>query len=180
VLRLRLPEERSATPDLVKPLVDGVTAAFQAHADSASRDAVAPILAGLLGVTGEEVARLLVADERAVLGSVARLVYPYRGGVKWNPGDHRCVAASITVEHGPGPPTLSGVLVPAERPERGDLSDYVVANPLRLVRAPIAWESYQAIDDPPAIRVYYVQAGEGGAPGRRDRRGQRARQRQPR
>jgi hypothetical protein len=57
------------------------------------------------------------------------------------------------------------VLVPAERPERGDLSDYIVAHPLRLARAPIAWESYQAIDDPPAIRVYYVQAGAGGAPG---------------
>jgi hypothetical protein len=165
VLQLSLPVERPATPDLVKPLLDGVTAAFQTHADGGSREEAAAILAGPLGATPDELVLLLASDEHAALGSVDRLVSPYRGGVKWNPGDDRCVAASVAIDHAPGPAMLSGVLVPAERPDIGDPHERIAADPLRLVRAPISWERYEAIDDPPAIRVYYVQAGTGWGPG---------------
>jgi hypothetical protein len=161
-LVLKVPGERPLTPDLLKALVDGVTGAFQAHGDPDSVAAVAGVLAERVGADAGEVAGLLLSKQRAVLGVVPRLVYAYRGGVKWNPSDDRCVAADITLDHGAGGYALSGWVSPAEpRKARGSPS----GNALSWRRSPIAWERYQEVTDRPALRIIYFQAGGLGRPG---------------
>jgi hypothetical protein len=161
-LVLKVPGERTLTPDLLKPLLDGVTAAFQAHGDPASAAAIAGVLAGRVDADAGELAELLLSRKRAVLGVVPNLVYAYRGGVKWNPSDDRCVAADITLDHGASRYALSGWVSPAE-PRRAGRSPS--GNMLSWRRSPIAWERYEDVTDRPAGRIIYVQAGGLGRPG---------------
>lgn len=80
---------------LVKGIFDGVICAFQVHTDAPVAPAAVVRLAKNLRVEPDEIERLLLNPRRAVLGSVRRLVSPYRGGVKWNPSDHLCVAGEL-------------------------------------------------------------------------------------
>jgi hypothetical protein len=164
-LRLRVPGDRALTPDLLKPLLDGVTAAFQSHGDRVTAPAIADVLAARLGVEPADLVEMLLSDERAVLGRVERLVYAYRGGIKWNPSDHRCVAATIELEQGAGGYVLSGMISPAEVPEGLDADEDIAANPLRWQRTPIPWERYRALSNPPVLQILYTQLGGGGQPG---------------
>ncbi len=92
----------AARPDLVKPLLDGAIAAFQAHEDDASLAEVSTRLAATLGDTPSEVARMLQNGDRAVLGSPGWLVYLFGNGVKWNPDDHNCTLGELTISEPAG------------------------------------------------------------------------------
>jgi hypothetical protein len=94
-LQLQGPGRVVASAELVKSVIDGVVCAFQCHQDQASLSAVAEMLARALSASAQEIAAALSNDRRAVLGNVDRLVYPYRGDVKWDPSDHRCVAGEV-------------------------------------------------------------------------------------
>jgi hypothetical protein len=80
---------------LVKGIFDGVISAFQAHTDPTVLPDVAERLAKYLPAGPAEIAEVLLDQSRALLGVVPRLVYPYRGGVKWDPVDHLCVAGEL-------------------------------------------------------------------------------------
>jgi hypothetical protein len=163
-LVLKVPGELPLTPDLLKPLLDGVTAAFQAHGDAASATAMADILSGRVDADADDLAGLLVGKQRAILGVVPSLVYAYRGGVKWNPSDDRCVAAEIILDHGAGGYVLSGSVSPAE-PNSTLVSGGPRSMNLIWMRSPIPWERYQDVPDRRALRIIYVQAGGLGRPG---------------
>jgi hypothetical protein len=80
---------------LLKGVFDGVICAFQAHIDTMVLPEVAARLATGLPADVTEIEGHLLDQRRAVLGSVHRLVYPYRNGVKWDPTDHLCVAGEL-------------------------------------------------------------------------------------
>jgi hypothetical protein len=91
-LRLRVPGDRAVTPDLVKPLLDGVTAAFQSHGDRATTPAMADALAARLGADPAELAELLLSDTDP-LGPLPRRERPARAADRLHAGrrrrDHR-------------------------------------------------------------------------------------------
>jgi len=160
-----VPGEPPITPDLLKPLLDGVTAAFQAHGDAASAAAIGDVLSGRLDADADELAELLVSRKRAVRGVVPNLVYAYRGGVKWNPSDDRCVAAEIILDHGASGHVLSGSISPAVPNSTLKSGGSRSTNSLSWMRSPIPWERYQDVPDRQALRIIYVQAGGLGQPG---------------
>lgn len=88
-LRLRVPKNFNVSGQL-KPLLDGVIAAFQQHRGRA----VEAILAGRLGVQPDRVAAFLAEQRTAVLGQ-ADLVWPWGDGLQWNPCDHLCEAVDL-------------------------------------------------------------------------------------
>jgi hypothetical protein len=94
-LRVASPSGSVAWPTIVKKLLDGVIAAFQAHGDRASLDVPASRVAKSLGVPDDEVSRWLSSRERAVLGVAQKLLWPWRNGVQWNPADHLCLAGEV-------------------------------------------------------------------------------------
>lgn len=98
VLELKFPRARPVTahPELVKAVMDGTVAAFQAHGDRATLAEIARRLATDTGGTPDEVAQMLADDRRAVLGVPYQLVFLRGGGVQWNPGDHMCMAGQLT------------------------------------------------------------------------------------
>jgi hypothetical protein len=80
---------------LVKGIFDGVVCAFQAHTDTTVLPEVLTRLAKDIPMRPEHIERSLLDKRQAVLGTVPRLVYPYRNGVKWDPADHLCVAGEL-------------------------------------------------------------------------------------
>lgn len=85
-------------PELVKSLVDGTVAAFQAQVDGAAAEIPACRVAAQLGEAPDHVREFLLDNQRAVLGPRARLVHPWRDGVQWSPGDHLCVVGQVQRE----------------------------------------------------------------------------------
>lgn len=85
------------TASLVKPLMDGVVCAFQAHRDRSTVDEVAERLAETLDAPAAEIAARLTSERRAVLGAVPRLLHPRGNGVQWAPADHLLVAGSLLI-----------------------------------------------------------------------------------
>ena len=83
---------------LIKPLFDGIIAAFHSH-DGSMLEQVSDRLARKLDVDASEVAGHLLSDSVAVLGS-RRLVWPWGKSVQWNPADDRCVAAELLLYTG--------------------------------------------------------------------------------
>lgn len=90
-----------ANPLLVKAVVDGTVAAFQAHNDRASADEIAARLAVTTGQPASMVKQALLGDGRAVLGTDS-LVHLRGKGVQWTPADHLCVAGQIVGRQAPG------------------------------------------------------------------------------
>ena len=80
---------------LIKPIFDGVMAAFHRH-DGSSMDLVTKRLAGDLRIEPEKVAALLGGKEMAVLGT-RKLIWPWRNGVQWNLSDDLLVAGELLV-----------------------------------------------------------------------------------
>lgn len=80
---------------LIKPLFDGIIAAFHSH-DGSMLEQVSDRLARKLDVDARKVAGHLLSDSVAVLGR-RRLVWPWGKSVQWNPADDRCVAAELVV-----------------------------------------------------------------------------------
>ena len=119
----RLPHPRlsarktvGADPELVKALIDGTVAAFQAHGDQASAAEIAARLAIATGQPAGLIAQTLLDDERAVLGVADRLVHPRGTGVQWNPADHLCMAGQVLCREAPGDTwTLSGEIHAVEQ-----------------------------------------------------------------
>jgi hypothetical protein len=91
-----------AGPELVKALIDGTVAAFQAHGNRTSAAEIAARLAAATGSPPSLIARTLLDDSRAVLGATDRLVHLRGTGVQWNPADHLCVAAQVVCRPAPG------------------------------------------------------------------------------
>lgn len=86
---------RRVLGNLVKGVVDGVVAAFQAHTDTTILDEVASRLAVSLAADPADMERHLLDQRRAVLGSVPRLVRLSNDGVVWAPADEFCVAGEL-------------------------------------------------------------------------------------
>jgi hypothetical protein len=95
-VELRPPHGRKPVwGNLVKEIFDGVICAFQAHIDTGGLDGVVERLGNYLPADPQEIRRLLLDQNWAVLGAVLRLVYPFGSGVKWDPADHWCVAGEL-------------------------------------------------------------------------------------
>lgn len=78
---------------VMKPLIDGVVAAFHAH-DGSDGAELAKRVADPLFLDQHEVRTLLDGSERAVLGR-RRLLWRRGAGVQWNPGDDLLQAALL-------------------------------------------------------------------------------------
>lgn len=114
-LRLYLPASSGSPVSLLKPLLDGVTAAFGAY-EGPQLSAVSERLGAQLGLDAATVSDLLTQQEQAVLGS-CQLLVSRAAGVQWQPPDDRCVACELRVERSETrPPSLEGeLLAVAER-----------------------------------------------------------------
>lgn len=89
--------------NLVKGVFDGVISAFQAHTDTTVLPDATARIATVIPAEPAEIENHLLDQRRAVLGVSPRLVSPYRGGVKWDPADHRCVAGELLAADPVGP-----------------------------------------------------------------------------
>jgi len=96
-LTLGYPRGRTATasPELVKALIDGTVAAFQAHGDRAGAGEIATRVAVGTGWPPGMITQMLTDDRRAVLGITGKLVHLRGAGVQWNPADHLCMAGQV-------------------------------------------------------------------------------------
>ena len=90
-------------PELVKSMVDGTIAAFQAHSDRSTVVEISTRLARTTGAEADRFAELLLDQRRAVLGVVNRLVHVRGSGVQWAPSDHMCVVGEVLREDSTGP-----------------------------------------------------------------------------
>jgi hypothetical protein len=106
VLRLRVtrpptwPGLNRSAADLIKPLLDGIIAAYHSHAELAIPSRAQAESAGLGSLV--DLPRHLRDDRWAALGS-RRLWWPNGGTrIQWNPADDYCVAAEILLD-----PTLT-------------------------------------------------------------------------
>jgi len=86
---------------VLKPLIDGVVAAFHRH-DGSDLPELARRVGTPLGVDPVLAGQLLTGDDRSVLGQ-RRLVWRRAASVQWNPGDDHLLAARITAAAGSGP-----------------------------------------------------------------------------
>ncbi|BBZ13592.1 hypothetical protein [Mycobacterium branderi] len=103
-VQIRPPDRRQPVwGGLVKGIFDGVISAFQSHTDTAALPEVISRLATMLRIDPAEIEKHLLEQRWAVLGAVPRLVSPYRGGVKWDPADHWCVAGELLPADPGGP-----------------------------------------------------------------------------
>ena len=91
-----------ADPELVKALVDGTVAAFQAHGNQRTVTEIATRLAAATGRPAGMIAQTLLNDGRAVLGVTDTLVHLRGTGVQWNPADHLCMAGQVLCRQVPG------------------------------------------------------------------------------
>lgn len=81
---------------VIKPVFDGVVAAFHRH-DGTMEAEVSRRLARVLNVDKREVDDLLRNGSVAVLGT-RRLLWPWSAAVQWNPADNRCVAGELLLQ----------------------------------------------------------------------------------
>ena len=80
----------------IKPIFDGIIAAFHKH-DGSDEDIIVGRLAGQLSVKEGEVISLLRNGLEPLLGT-RRLVWPWGKSVQWNPADDLLVAAQVLLE----------------------------------------------------------------------------------
>jgi hypothetical protein len=98
-----------ANPELVKALIDGAVAAFQAPGDPAGLGEIAVRIAAATGEPPSVITRILADNSRAALGAAGSLVHLRAAGVQWNPADHLCVAGQVQIAGAAGDTwTLSG------------------------------------------------------------------------
>jgi len=89
------PGQVASPAALVKGVLDGIVCAFQAHADLTTLTDVSARIARTLSIDRAEVRALLTTEERAVLGTVSRLVHVRSDGVQWKPSDNELVVADV-------------------------------------------------------------------------------------
>ncbi len=112
-LRVRIRPPRGKAPALaalLKGVFDGVICSLQSHGDPASAGDLAERVAANLPATGRQVKALLLEPERAVLGTVPRLLHPRGPGVAWSPADDLCLAGELLAE----PPVGEGWSISGE------------------------------------------------------------------
>jgi len=108
-----------ADPELVKALMDGTVAAFQAHGNQGAVAEIATRLAVATGRPAGLIAQTLLNDGRAVLGVTDMLVHLRGTGVQWNPADHLCMAGQVLCQQVPGGTwTLSGEIYAVEQEQQ--------------------------------------------------------------
>jgi hypothetical protein len=108
-----------ANPELVKALMDGTVAAFQAHSNQGAVAEIAARLAVATGRPARLIAQTLLNDGRAVLGVTDMLVHLRGTGVQWNPADHLCMAGQVLCQQVPGGTwTLSGEIHAVEQEQQ--------------------------------------------------------------
>ena len=96
-VRVRPPSGKDWVPGkLVKPIVDGVVCALQAHTGTEDLTKIAERLAKHLPAYPEDLRRYLRDQCRAVLGSVPQLFFLHgAAGAKGNPSDDLCMAGEL-------------------------------------------------------------------------------------
>ncbi len=105
-----------ADPELVKALIDGTVAAFQAHGNQRAVAEIATRLAIATRRPAGLIAQTLLNDGRAVLGVTDMVVHLRGTGVQWNPADHLCMAGQVLCQQVPGGTwTLSGEIHAVEQ-----------------------------------------------------------------
>lgn len=82
---------------VIKPLFDGIVAAFNRH-DGSYMELVTVRIATELGIDHKEVACLLEDETMSMLGP-RRLVWPWRNSIQWNPSDDLLVAGELFLAH---------------------------------------------------------------------------------
>ncbi len=82
-------------PVLIKRLLDGIITGLQYQTGPPPQAGSVAVLAAALGESEPIVMSALVRPEGAVLGGKRDLLAKHGRGIKWNPDDDRCVAASI-------------------------------------------------------------------------------------
>lgn len=98
-----------ASPELVKALIDGTVAAFQAAGDLADFGEISVRIAAATSEPSSVIRGILADGQRAVLGTTGSLVRLGGTGVQWNPADHLCVAGQVLIAETAGDTwTLSG------------------------------------------------------------------------
>jgi hypothetical protein len=90
------PESACSAAAVVKPLVDGVVAALHRH-DGSDLEELAARLARLHGIDPARSRARLMDPEGAVLGE-RRLLWRWKDGVQWNPGDDACVLGEVWID----------------------------------------------------------------------------------
>ena len=80
---------------MLKPLLDGIVAAFHCH-DGQDLDVLSHRLGLQLRIPAHEAARLLRDESGAVLGR-RRLLWSWGDSVQWNPADDACAAAEVVL-----------------------------------------------------------------------------------
>ena len=79
---------------VIKPIFDGIVAAFSRH--DGSMNLVTKRLAAALGIDQKELTCLLESETMAILGA-RRLVWPRGSDVQWNPNDDLLVASELSL-----------------------------------------------------------------------------------
>ncbi len=103
---------------VMKPLLDGLIAAFHAH-NGEKIEQISQRLGATLHTDQSAVVKLLNDQSGAILGR-RRLLGPFRKGIMWNPADDLCLAAELLVERHDGNGRLiSGSLFEIDR-KRGN------------------------------------------------------------
>lgn len=82
---------------LLKGLLDGVVAAFQAHGDQTTLGEVTTRIAERVQASSTDVRELLADSRDASLGIVPRLLVPWGKTVQWDPSDDKLVAGAVLV-----------------------------------------------------------------------------------
>jgi hypothetical protein len=106
-LRIRLAPTPRALIMLLKPMLDGIVAAF--HRDPLP-DAVAVSRLAAYLATNPEAVKSNLDPSYAPLGQ-RRLLWPFRDGVQWNPADELCVACHVEVDDRLPPSSFEGDLL---------------------------------------------------------------------
>ena len=104
----------AANGQFVKTIVDGVLTALHAHADSTTAHELGRRLAANLALPAENIAALLLAKERAALGTCQRLIVLRGRGVQCQPEDARVAALRIELDRTATSWTLTGRITRAE------------------------------------------------------------------
>jgi hypothetical protein len=98
-LRIRAPQQvRPVLGYLVKGVFDGVVCAFRAHTDGSNVAELAARVSRNVPAPPTEIEALLLDLDKAVLGSVPRLLHLRGEGVIWSPADDLCVAGELLAE----------------------------------------------------------------------------------
>lgn len=106
-LRVRLNPTRRALVGIIKPMLDGIIAAF--HSDDSPESVAVGRIAVRLPQDPVAVESRLRSGERAL--GARRLVWAFRNGVQWNPGDDLCVACRLEVDESLDPMSFEGELL---------------------------------------------------------------------